>query len=217
MNPLNPPALPWRPEGSEPATGFGGANIKLAQHNPLMAKPSGLGPTQAHLEPPIPRQYKKSYFCAPLRAHLHGHQWHWGMPHHRGSCGTRPPTLNAYIHSGFTGKVGDNAIIIPEEFYSGLPGGLQLVDSTTRLTPQAAGGSQAITITEFKWDSTTYRGHCDRPPSWRPWLVQTDALVVPNMWPAIGSTSQAAFSFGGQPWGGQHSLTGFWSLLLSRH
>ena len=30
MNQLNPPALPWRPEGSEPATGFGGANKQLA-------------------------------------------------------------------------------------------------------------------------------------------------------------------------------------------
>ena len=62
---LNPYALPWRPEGSEPATGFGGANKLLAQPQPSMAKPSGPGPTSAHLNHHNPQRKKKSYICAP--------------------------------------------------------------------------------------------------------------------------------------------------------
>ena len=148
MTQLNSRAMPWRPEGSEPATGFGGANKQLAHDNPLMAKPSGLGPTPAHLELPTPQHKKISYFRAPSRAHFREHKWHWGQLHHWGSCGKWSFNINAFINSGFTGKVGDNMILIPEEFCSGLPGGLQLLIPTTWLIPQAAGGSHAITTAE---------------------------------------------------------------------
>ena len=59
MTKLNPEALPWRPEGSEPATRFGGATHSLAQQHPSMAKPSGIR--------------------ALKRAHLHGHTWYRGQ------------------------------------------------------------------------------------------------------------------------------------------
>ena len=78
MTTLNPDAVPWRPEGSGPATRFGGATQFLALQHPSMAKPSGLGPTSEHLEHQNPQHRKKSYIRALKRAHLHGHTWHRG-------------------------------------------------------------------------------------------------------------------------------------------
>ena len=78
MTTLNPDAVPWRPEGSGPATRFGGATQFLALHHPSMAKPSGLGPTSEHLEHQNPQHRKKSYIRALKRAHLHGHTWYRG-------------------------------------------------------------------------------------------------------------------------------------------
>ena len=43
MTKLNPHTLPWRPEGSEPATRFGEASFNLASQTLTTAKPSGLG------------------------------------------------------------------------------------------------------------------------------------------------------------------------------
>ena len=79
MTTLNPDAVPWRPEGSGPATRFGGATQFLALHHPSMAKPSGLGPTSEHLEHQHPQHRKKSYIRALKRAHLHGHTWYRGQ------------------------------------------------------------------------------------------------------------------------------------------
>ena len=79
MTTLNPDAVPWRPEGSGPATRFGGATQLLALQNPSMAKPSGLGPTSEHLEHQHPQHRKKSYIRALKRAHLHGHTWYRGQ------------------------------------------------------------------------------------------------------------------------------------------
>ena len=67
MTQLNPHFLSWRAGGSEPATGFGGANINLAQANPSMAKLSGLGPTPAHLEHQKTSAPKEiPYWCTPM-------------------------------------------------------------------------------------------------------------------------------------------------------
>ena len=64
--------VPNLPRGS-------GEPTYLWRSTPHLAKPSGLGPTPAHLEHQRPQHKKKSYIRALKRAHLHGHTWYRGQ------------------------------------------------------------------------------------------------------------------------------------------
>ena len=84
---LNPHATPWRPEGSDAATGISEAHN--TPQKPLFhwAKHSGLGPQQdRHDVQPFSR--KKSFLRALKRAQLHGMTWYKGKLYSASMLGT---------------------------------------------------------------------------------------------------------------------------------
>ena len=87
MSTLNPYATPWRPEGSDAATGVSEAQNTPHKPSSSWAKHSGLGPS--HDRPDVqPFSKKKSFLRALKRAQLHGMTWYKGKLYSASMLGT---------------------------------------------------------------------------------------------------------------------------------
>ena len=84
---LNPNATPWRPEGSDAATGISEAHHIPQTPSVHWAKQSGIGPLSTR--PDVqPFSRKKSFLRALKRAQLHGMTWYRGKLYSASMLGT---------------------------------------------------------------------------------------------------------------------------------